>query len=245
MGLLRLSVRSATSLAAIALAFGCGTRAPDARVASPPPPRPPPPPISNPPSAIDVPRSPLDDVVPACRGAALAFDTVESEDTCLIPNTDDHSLPPAPGPNVLEVTAAVAEKSVAPGSTATVVVTMTNKTAEPMPLYVDMTCGEELSFPIDVFDANKKRVDYISHENCDTNTFGCTRRVLRIAIEPGGSMRKTRSFAANVTRVAADCGDVLAGPMKRGRYVLHVDTGFRPRPDSPYKVRAETTLVVK
>jgi hypothetical protein len=69
--------------------------------------------------------------------------------------------------------------------------------------------------------------------------------VLRIVLDPGGSMRKKRSFTAKVTKLAADCGDVVAGAMKSGSYVLRVVTGFRPEPDSPYHDRVEATLVVK
>lgn len=197
-------------------------------------------------ASIDAPpRSPLDDVGPACRGSALSFDTEESENPCLVSNAGSHDVPPSPGPTELEITATVTEKSVAPGGTATIVVTMTNRTSAPMLLHVDYTCDAEAGFAVDVFDAHKKRVDYISHKNCDTNTYGCTRRVLRLVLDPGGSMRKVRSFAAKVTKIAADCGEVPAGPIKPGRYVLEVVTGLLPAPDSPYHSRLDTTLVVK
>lgn len=243
-------MRSLTATIVCAMAvFGCGgpTRPRNAPVAPPPEidapiaSAPPAPDASTAPAS----KNPLDDVIPACRGGAISFDTEESENPCLIPNTDSHDLPPSPGPNELEITAAVAEKSVAPGGTATVVVTMTNTTKEPMLLHVDYTCDEEAEFTVGVFDANNKRVDYISHKNCDTTTYGCTRRVLRIVLDPGGSMQKQRSFSAKVTKLAADCGDVPAGPIKPGRYLLRVVTGFRPAPDSPYHSRLDTTLVVK
>ncbi len=236
------------TLVCVMAAFGCGpTRPRNARVA---PPHGIDAPIASAPPAPDAsiapaPKNPVDDVIPACRGAAISFDTEESENPCLIPNTDSHDLPPTLGPNDLEITAVVAEKSVAPGGTATVVVTMTNTTKEPMLLHVDYTCDEEAEFTVGVFDANTKRVDYISHKNCDTTTYGCTRRVLRIVLDPGGSMRKKRSFTAKVTKLAADCRDVPAGPIKPGRYVLRVVTGVRPASDSPYHSRLDTTLVVK
>ena len=250
----------------IACTFGCGappTPPTNARAAAPPdhgapipssPPADTPPadapPASDAPPVSDAPlataaRNALDDVPPACRGAAITFDTEESENPCLIHATFRDELPPPPGPTELEITAAVAEKSVAPGHTGTVVVTMTNKTKEPMLLYLDYTCDEEVEFTMGVFDAKKKRVDYISHKNCDTKTYGCGVRVLRIALDPGGSMRKKRSFKAKVTKLAADCGDVPAGPIKPGRYVLRVVTGFLPTPDSPYHTRIDTPLVVK
>lgn len=246
-------MRPLTSAIACSLAaFGCSApRPPDARVAPPPSTDTPiasaPPAPAEPIVPLPAPKNPLDDIKPACRGAALSFATEESENECLIPNTLGDDVPPSPGPNDLEITAAVAEKSIAPGGIATVVVTMTNKTKSPMLLYVDLTCDDEHGFPIGVFDANKKRLDFVSHENCDTHTFGCTRRVLRIVLEPSGSMRKRRSFTANVTKVAADCGEVAAGSMRRGSYVLRVVTGFRAHAVAGYRSRlhVETTLVVK
>jgi hypothetical protein len=243
---------TATIVCSIA-ALGCSApRPPDARVAPPPTDVPiasAPPAPTEPIVPLPAPKNPLDDIKPVCRGAALVFDTEESENECLIPNTGDDDVPPSPGPNDLEITAVVAEKSIAPGGIATVVVTMTNKTKSPMLVYVDLTCDDEHGFPISVFDANKKRVDFVSHKNCDTSTFGCTRRVLRIVLDPGGSMRKKRAFAASVTKVAADCGDVAAGPMRRGSYVLRVVTGFRADAHAMTEYRprlhAETTLVVK
>lgn len=240
---------TATIVCAMA-AFGCSapTHPLNARVAAPPPGLDAP--VSRAPEAPDAtiapaPKNPIDDVAPVCRGTDISFDTEESETPCLIPNTDSHDLPPSPGPNDLEITAVVAEKSVAPGGTATVVVTMTNRTKEPMLLYVDYSCEEEPDFTVGVYDAKQKRIDHISHKNCDTTTYGCTRRVLRIVLDPGGSMRKKRSFTAKVTKLAADCREVPAGPIKPGSYVLRVVTGFRPAPDSPYHNRLDTTLVVR
>jgi hypothetical protein len=206
----------------------------------------PPEPVVPPPTPAPARANPIDDVKPACRGAALSFDTQESEKECLIPNTGKDDLPASPSPSDLELTASIVEKSVRPGGTATIVVTTTNKTKEPMLLYPEHTCDDEQAFAIRVLDASKKRVEYLSHENCDTSTFGCTRRVLRIVLEPGGSMRRTYSFKTMVTKLAADCGEVTAGPMKPGTYALRVVTGFRSEPTGYLpRIRVETPLVVK
>ena len=68
---------------------------------------------------------------------------------------------------------------------------------------------------------------------------------IRIALEPGGSVRKKRTFAAKVTRLSAACEDVPAGSIKRGTYVVRVVSGFRPEPNSPYHDRLDAPLVVK
>lgn len=241
-----MSKSTATILSLIA-AFGCGTpRTPDAGVA---PLLPTPVPVASvqPVSTAPVlsppaPPNPLDDVKPACRGASLSFDTDESAADCRYPAKGADVLPSPPATDV-EVTASVVEKSIAPGGTATVVVTTTNKSAEPLLLYIDQTCDDEPAFWIRVLDAKGKRVDYVSHKNCSANMFGCTRRVIRIVLEPGGSLRQKRSFMAKVTKLVADCGEVVAGSMGPGRYVLRVVTGFRDETDT--RRRAEAILVVK
>src|SRR5437763_13565649 len=112
-------MRVRAAILASMAAFGCNTAQPPAPrsipVASAP--------LASPdaivsPSAPDAPADPFADVKPMCRGTALAFDAEESEAPCLIINTDDHTLAPAPGPDDLAVSASVVETSVASGGTA-------------------------------------------------------------------------------------------------------------------------------
>lgn len=228
-------------------AFGCGTpHAPDAGVA---PLLPTPVPVASvqPVSTAPLPSppaapNPLDDVKPACRGAALSFDTDESASDCRYPAKGFDVLPSPPATDV-EVTATVVEKSIRPGGTATVVVTTTNKSPDPLLLYIDQTCDDNPFFWVRVLDTTGKRVDYVSHKNCNANMFGCTRRVIRIVLEPGGSLRQKRSFIAKVTKLVADCGEMVAGSIAPGRYVLRVVTGFRDETDT--RRRAEAILIVK
>lgn len=232
-------------------AFGCGaSQAPEVRGATPPEPS-----FEVPSASANGPLSatadsppvpdPFADVKPACRGMNLSFDTEESEMDCRFPRTE-HDVFPSPAANELETSASVVEKSLRPGGTATVLVTLTNKTTAPMLLYVDLTCDDEPLFPFAVFDAtNRRRIDLIAHKNCDTNTFGCTRRVLRLVLEPGGSFRRKRSFIAKVTKIVADCGEIMAGPIPRGTYVLHVVSGLPENPDERRRPWLQTPLVVK
>lgn len=207
----------------------------------------PPPPVSEPPPVVVAEpvkeKDPFEGIDPQCRGASFAFDTEESENACLIPNTSDHRLP-LPSKD-LEITAAVLEPSVKPGAKATVVVTVTNKATTPTLVFFDVSCDDEVAFPISAIDSTKKRVDFIGHKNCDNNSFGCTRRVLRVVLDPGGSLKKTRSFVTVVTKVQPDCADVVAGPIKPGTYKLRVANGFNRDEEGIYRSTSDTTLVIK
>ena len=190
---------------------------------------------------------PFADVKPACRGAALSFETEESEAECLISNEGSHELPPSPGADVLELTAVV-DNAVPRGRTGTVMVTLTNKKTEPLLLLVDRTCDAEPLFPYSIYDASKKRVDLITRENCDTHTFGCTRRVMRIVLEPGGSLTRKHTFSTKVTKMLPDCREAVVGSLKPGNYQLWVVTGLDRHAEfasSRNRKWIETPFVVK
>lgn len=186
-------------------------------------------------------KDPFEGIAAACRGTSLAFDTEDSEKPCLIVNTSDHRLPLPPK----ELTISAHADPVKSGATASVIVTLQNPTAAPMELFVDVSCSEEPSWPVRALDANKKRVDFIPHKNCDTFAIGCSRRVLRIVLDPNGSMTKTIPFPTTITKVAPDCSDSVIGKLEPGTYTLRVHDGFHRDVDTIYRTSAETTLVVK
>lgn len=152
----------------------------------------------------------------------LAFETREAESECV---TDEPVAEPK-APAGLAITAEVLEKTVKVGGRMTVVVKMTNTTAAPMQVYVDLTCDDVPGVPLQIFDAAGKRADWTPHKNCIRHAPpNCERRVLRIVLEPGGSMTKKRDHLALWQKATAECG-VTFGTLKAGNYAVRVMTGF-------------------
>lgn len=184
--------------------------------------------------------APAATVPAACRGAALDLDLLGGRAECTA-----HDVPrPPPAPSELELTAHVAPRTVAPGASAVVTLTMKSHASGPLALDVDLGCGglEAKAFAIDAFDARGRRLDALDVDpSCATSQM-CTRRTLHVVLDPGGSATSKFPFRARLR--PEDCGSedatlaVLgrsqgAPPaaakraLPRGRYTLRVKSGLR------------------
>jgi hypothetical protein len=179
--------------------------------------------------------------IPAgCRGAKLNLDALFATKRC---DTKDTALPP-PAANALTIAVELGSKTVRPGGTTSITLRMTNQTKEP--LVVDLEqCSD---FEVRAFDAKGDRADEPS--TCFEAGTVCLMRVVRVLLDPSGSITKQFSFRARTKDPGELCRIQPPGPMDPATYKLEVDLPFFDRLDpkrpNAHQVRtARAELVVK
>ncbi|NOU34404.1 MAG: hypothetical protein HOO96_41455 [Polyangiaceae bacterium] len=141
-------------------------------------------------------------VSPACRGTTLSLDAILARKDCDV-LFHQRELP-APSATSITLSAAAAAPAVPRAGKTTIVLTMTNASPAPVAFDVDLACGEAVAFPTEVFDAKGNRADYL-FGGCGGIAMGCERKVVRVALEPGGTATKNLAFRPTVTRLTKGC----------------------------------------
>ncbi len=176
----------------------------------------------------------------ACRGSKLTVDALFATKRC---ETKEISLPPPPA-DALAIAVELGAKTVRPGGTVSVKLSMTNRTNDALALDLE-GCGH---LELRVYDAKGERADEPS--NCFNAGTVCLLRHVRVALEPGGSITKQFSFRAQTKDPGELCRIRPPGPMDPGSYKLEIDLPFVERLQSQssnsFTVRkASTELIVK
>lgn len=186
--------------------------------------------------------TPADDLaaVPAaCRGEALSLDAIMKREVCDVRG----STLPSPSAASLTLSATLATQVVARGGSAPIVLTMTNASSARLVFDLDLSCGEEVRFGVEAFDAKRKRVDQVGE--CGGVAMLCQNRVIRIALEPGGAVTKNLTFRPTVTRLDRHCAELSAGTLKPGRYTLDVKTPLHDPAKAESRRSATTHIEVQ
>lgn len=128
---------------------------------------------------------------------------------------------------------------VASGETLGVSIVFTNKEKEPLEVDVHDGCSR---FELGAYDARGTRRDYVVTD-CAFGT-GCGGALLRLVLEPGGTIVKHLSFPARVTLASSktSCHDADAGGLPPGKYSLRATpmlSGWLERPDGPTKPKPQ------
>ena len=164
-------------------------------------------------------------VVDACRGAL--FDADNADPRCL-----HHGLAAAtPPPSALKV-GLVSSATARSGYDAGLVLEMKNVTGDALTVDVEDACG--------TFEAQASNAQATSYES---DCFGvCTGggepHVLRVTLEPGGTIHKKVKFYAVLTRVMLgeheECAERAMGPLPPGDYDLRITLPWTdPVPEDP------------
>jgi len=184
----------------------------------------------SPPNAPEAPRDP-------CRGAA--FDADAPPPACMV---QSEHVPRAPAPGALKLRV-VEQASVKSGAQATFTIEMQNATSAPIPLDFLDGC---MSWDTQADDGKHFTFDSECGGLC-----GTAEQMLRVTLDPGGTVRKEVTLTATMRRVAGDqCKEQSLGPLPPGKYTMKVTlpwTDPKPIPGND-QARAsrvfETPLVV-
>jgi hypothetical protein len=148
-----------------------------------------------------------------CAGASFDFDELVQKQKCGV------SGKPAPPASEVTIHTEPPALQVAPGGHVDFDLVFQNPGTAALDLDLNIGCGR---FSLEAYDAAGRRADYVN-TTCGFGS-GCGTRVIRVTLEPGGTLRKRLGYDASVTKVDEECRDVPAGPMRRGRYRLRIGT---------------------
>jgi hypothetical protein len=149
-------------------------------------------------------------VADPCRG--MVFDLAALPDCAT-----HHPTDPPSQTSKLAVSLVPDSPRMPAGAIQGVSVVFTNKSSEALPVDVHSGCS---LFELGAYDAAGVRKDLVIG-SCGRGG-GCGGSVLRLVVEPGGTLTRHMTFKAEVTRVmpAQDCRDVDAGGLPPGKYQL-------------------------
>jgi hypothetical protein len=178
--------------------------------------------------------TPAESLPRACTGAALDLDQIIAAKSCDV--DDEARSPPAKTAIGLELSPRTLKLRA--GKSGPVTITFRNLTDAPLPVDVDMTCGLEIAFEVEIF-KGKRRADL--PEDCGIGS-ACGRHVVRIALAPRGVARIRVPISATAVVMEACVPTGQRRPLRPGNYKLVVSTPLDDRPaDSNQMQRRELT----
>jgi hypothetical protein len=174
-------------------------------------------------------------IAPECTGADLDLDAIFKEPlrfeaarqkrTCAAPEELSPLLARG-GPDDVEVTI-TAPPSFAPGGSARLSITYTNRSAQPLTLYFH-DCDPVGEPRVEIHDARSQRADFVEPTGYACAVDGaCFTRDIAVSLAPGGHARSSALIRAMKRTYRRDCAEVPAGSLPPGTYTVKVWTALQ------------------